>query len=253
MTDRPLDWDAPWLDRVRPLRGLLDAADWRGALTAAARERGVVSGGGAPIVFVDADAAGESAYEAFIARTGRVPSRDNAHDRFNALMWLCWPQAKAALNARQAAEIARDGVGAVRGPVRDAATLIDESAVLLQCADPAVFEALDAHAWRRLLVEWRPRWGTDIRVLPFGHALLEKLTGPFKAITASVVPILSDADADAAAAAFVARPDLAPGLLPHLPVLGIPGWCDDNTDPRFYDDPRVFRPPRPVQEAVAAR
>jgi hypothetical protein len=28
-----------------------------------------------------------------------------------------------------------------------------------------------------------------------------------------------------------------------LPVLGIPGWCQENEDVSFYDDPRVFRPP----------
>jgi hypothetical protein len=244
MTGRAIDWEAPWFETVRPLRGRLAAARWREALSEAARERGIVSGGGMPIEFVDGDAAGTAAYESFIARTGRVPTRDNDHDRCNALMWLAWPRAKAALNARQAAEIARDGIGPVRGPVRDAATLIDESAVLLQCADPSVFDALAAHDWRRLLVVGRSRWGRDIRVLPFGHALLEKLAGPFKAITACVVPLSGHGDADAAAAAFFRRPDLAPALLPHLPVLGIPGWCAANADPRFYDDPRVFRPPR---------
>ena len=75
----------------------------------------------------------------------------------------------------------------------------------------------------------------------FGHALLEKLVGPFKAITACVVPLPTTADPDGAAAQFVESTDLAPRLLPHLPVLGIPGWCAENADPRFYDDPRVFR------------
>lgn len=27
-----------------------------------------------------------------------------------------------------------------------------------------------------------------------------------------------------------------------LPVLALPGWCEGNRDPRFYDDPTVFRP-----------
>ena len=31
------------------------------------------------------------AYEAFIARTGCVPTRDNLHDLFNALVWLTFP------------------------------------------------------------------------------------------------------------------------------------------------------------------
>ena len=29
-----------------------------------------------------------------------------------------------------------------------------------------------------------------------------------------------------------------------LPVLGVPGWWDQNMQPGFYDDPQVFRPAR---------
>jgi hypothetical protein len=239
-----LAWEAPWFASVRPYRALAARADWRAALGAAARARGVVSGRGVPIEFGGPQAAGDVAYELHIARTGQVPTRANLHDFFNASMWLVYPRAKAALNARQAAAIERDGIGPARGAVRDAATLIDESAVLLACDDPDVVAALRGHDWHRLLVAWRHRWGRDIVALPLGHALLEKLAGPFKAITACVVPVplRMQPDVDRAAAAFIARADLAPPLLPHLPVLGIPGWCEANADPRFYDDPRVFRP-----------
>jgi len=240
--DRLVDWAAPWLTRLRHLQPLWQAANWRAALNDAARERGIVSGRGIGIEFVGPEAASSTPYELFIATTGRVPTRDNQHDRFNALIWLAYPRAKAALNARQAAEIERCGIGPARGAVRDAATLIDESAVLLVCDDADVVAALHENDWRRLLIESRHRWDRDIAVLPFGHALLEKLSGPFKAITACVVPLPASADPDTVAAAFISRQDLAPSLLPHLPVLGIPGWCADNADPRFYNDPRVFRP-----------
>jgi hypothetical protein len=247
--DRLIDWDAPWLTALRPLREAVRADDWRGALGEIARARSIVSGAGAPIEFAPADVAGATPYEVFIARTGQVPTRDNQHDLFNALIWLTYPRLKAALNARQAAEIARSGVGPARGAARDAATLIDESALLV-CAAPDLLAALRDHDWQRLLVAGRPRWGRDIAALPFGHALLEKLVGPFKAITACVVPLPAAADPDAAGAAFVARPDLAPALLPHLPVMGIPGWCAENADPRFYDDPRVFRPRRTTADSA---
>ena len=244
--DRLIDWDAPWLTALRPLRDVLRETNWRGALGEIARDRAIVSGAGARIEFAPPEAAGGTPYEVHIARTGRIPTRDNLHDLFNALIWLTYPRLKAALNARQAAEIVRSGVGPVRGAVRDAATLVDESALLV-CGDAEVLSALREHDWQRLLIEGRSRWGRDIRVLPFGHALLEKLVGPFKAITACVVPLPAAADPDAAGAAFVARSDLAPALLPHLPVMGIPGWCAENADPRFYDDRRVFRPRRAGQ------
>ena len=78
------------------------------------------------------------AYEAHIHATGAVPTRDNLHDFFNALVWLHFPTAKRLLNRLQAAAIARDGVQASRGPVRDAATLFDENAVLFLSAEPAL-------------------------------------------------------------------------------------------------------------------
>ncbi len=248
-----VDWSAPWLAPLACWRASFGSPDWRVALTAAARARGAESGRGAPISFVAADDAGEVPYETHIAETGRVPTRANWHDAFNALIWLAYPRAKAALNRRQADEIDARGVRGPRGAVRDAATLIDESGLLLACDDTEVFDALAQHDWRRLLIDWRDRWGRAIVALVVGHALLEKLAGPFKAITACVVPIPLAGDRDAAAARFIERADLAPPLLAHLPVLGIPGWWAANEAPSFYDDPAVFRPRRPsVAHAPAA-
>lgn len=239
-----VDWSAPWFAPLARWRALLDATDWRAALSEAARERGVVSGRGEPIAFAEAGDAGTTPYELHIAATGRVPTRADCHDAFNALIWLAYPRAKAALNRRQADEIEARGIGGTRGPVRDAATLIDESGLLLASDDPEVSDALGRHDWHRLFVDWRCRWGTDIVAHAFGHALLEKLAGPFKSITACVVPIALAGDCDRAAARFIERADLAPPLLAHLPVLGIPGWWPANEAPSFYDDTRVFRPAR---------
>jgi hypothetical protein len=232
---------------LQPWQALLDQDDWRVALSAAAAARGVVSGGGAPICFVDADAAGATAYEIHIHATGRVPTRANRHDLFNALTWLALPRAKAALNARQAEQLLRDGVGARRGPVRDAATLIDESGLLLATDDSAVWAALQAHDWAALFGSNRDRWGRSIRCLIFGHAVLDKLGTPYKGLTVAVLPLpycASVAEFDVAAACFIGSAALAPRQLPHLPVLGIPGWWPANEAPGFYDDAAVFRPAR---------
>ncbi|MCX7901413.1 MAG: DUF3025 domain-containing protein [Burkholderiaceae bacterium] len=236
-----IDWSAPWLAPLVRWREVLQAPDWRVAASGAARAHGVTSGRGRPIVFVAADDAGNTPYELHIANTGRVPARDNWHDAFNALMWLAFPRTKAALNARQADEIERLGIGPRRGAVRDAATLIDESGLLLASDDDSIFDALAQHDWSQLLINGRARWGQDIRAFVFGHALLEKLCSPFKAITACVVPVPLSSEPDEAAARFVMRADLAPARLAHLPVLGIPGWWPPNEDPRFYEDPTVFR------------
>ncbi len=251
-----IDWRAPWLAPLRELRPLVERADWREALSEEARRRGVATATGLPVEFVAADDAGATAYESHIAASGRVPTRENAHDLFNALAWLAYPLTKAALNARQAHEIARDGVRGRRGAVRDAATLIDESGLLLAAGEDAC-AALLRLDWTWLFAAQRGRWGGEWVPFAFGHALVEKLLAPYKGLTAVVLCLpVAGADAakmDRAAAQWVGQAALAPPLLAHLPVLGIPGWWPANDDPTFYADAAVFRAPRRLDEARADR
>jgi hypothetical protein len=243
-----VDWDAPWFlalaERGRAVDGERDA---RGALSAAAAQAGIRNAAGKPIRFAAPEAAGDAAYEEHICRTGEVPTRNNLHDFFNALAWLAFPRAKARLNALQAAAIARDGIGPRRGALRDAATLIDENAVLLVTQRDDLVDALAAHDWRRLFVAHRAAWHSAARAIVFGHALMEKLTAPYRGVTAHALHVRLPAGAPLAAVdvAVAAALDegLAPGRLHPLPVLGIPGWAD-NEAASFYDDASVFRPAR---------
>jgi hypothetical protein len=187
-------------------------------------------------------------YEDFIFTRRQVPTRDNLHDLFNACCWQRFPHTKLRLNALQADVIGREGVGASRGPLRDALTLFDENALLLQ-APPGLWEALRQHDWHTLLVTHRQDWCATGRIRPvvFGHALLEKLCQPYKSITAHafwIDPQLPATDsawdawlAERLDASFMATKPFQP-----LPVMGIPLWCDDNADPAFYADVHVFRP-----------
>jgi hypothetical protein len=187
-----------------------------------------------------------TAYEQFIFETGQCPTRDNLHDFFNGLAWIGLPLTKRQLNRLQAAEIGRQGVSAERGPVRDAVTLFDESGAILQ-APAAIWDALVAHDWQRLFVDLRPRWA-EARLLIVGHALLEKLVRPRKDLTAHVwsrpCPVTEMAAMDRWLADEMTAERLAVKPFTPLPVLGIPGWCDENRCLSFYDDARVFRPKR---------
>ena len=271
-TTAPIDWCAPWLAPYRrigePLATQLAAGVPMCTVLNAALELHRPAGG-LPARFVAQAAlpAGQ-AYEAFIARTGCVPTRDNAHDFFNALAWLVHPQLKARLNALQAAEIERDPAaalyrasdgapggavadqvggtrggtarGAVRGPVQDGLTLFDENAAWLQ-APPVLTDALQRRDWRALFLTHRARW-CDATLVLFGHALLEKLLQPRKAITAHVwlVP-WGVADAPAWLASTLTAQHLARKPWWPLPVLGVPGWWNLNQQAGFYDDGSVFR------------
>ncbi|RIX81245.1 DUF3025 domain-containing protein [Acidovorax cavernicola] len=236
-----IDWAAPWLAPYRDPGEAIARAAAHGGCVAAALQ--VAKPPGVPD-FVTQDALPEGqAYEAHIFRTRTVPTRDNLHDFFNGLVWRAFPEAKRRLNELQAAEIARAGVGATRGPLRDALTLFDENGAVLD-APPALWDALIARDWHTLFVTQRSLWH-DARLLLFGHALLEKLATPRKPITAHV--LLPDACERQAADDLTLVKKLDPRRLETkpfvpLPVLGVPGWCADNQSASFYADPQVFRP-----------
>ena len=243
------DWAAPW---YRPWaatgREVWQAATasnvGAGAVAAALNAHASPT---VPVRFVSADEVpADVAYEAFIARQRAVPTRDNGHDAFNGLAWLRFARTKARLNALQAAEIARDGVRATRGPVRDAATVFDENAVLLHAPD-ALWQALIARRWRELFGPLRPLW-REARVLVFGHAALEKLVTPYKSITGHawrVEPAFDPGGDLLALDEWLARDlsadKLAAKPFAPLPLLGVPGWWAGNEAPGFYDDAQVFR------------
>lgn len=245
LTPRP-DWNAPWLAPLAHHGKAVSLAIDRGQPLPHA----LGTQPACPVRFVPQDALPPGvAYEQFIFDTAQVPTRENLHDFLNGLCWLRFPLAKQRLNRLQAAEIAAVGVGAVRGAVRDALTLFDENAALLQAPD-AIWQALLARDWRALFVTHRAQWA-EARLVLFGHALMEKLVAPYKSITAHVfrepVPFLLGDDLakwDAWLADRLDAPTLARKPFTPLPVLGVPGWWPANEAPGFYDDPSVFRPPR---------
>ncbi len=242
-----IDWSAPWLASCRVLGEPL-AAQARGIGLVAALNASVAAGG--PRFVDQTELPPGEAYEAFIARTGAVPTRENLHDFFNGLAWLRHPALKRRLNGLQAAQIAAAPNPACRGAVRDALTHLDENAALLQ-APPPLVDALRRRDWQALFATHRAAWA-DARLELFGHALLEKLVRPRAAITAHVwiVPSgVDDAMTSWLAGAITVEQLAGRPFLP-LPVLGVPGWWAANESADFYRDATVFRP---AQKQTAAR
>ena len=250
-----VDWSAPWFSHLARLGQTVSSGDWRSGLNREAAALDLRNFNGQRLTFCQADGVVDEPYEAGIARTGRVPTRSNLHDFFNALIFLHFPRAKARLNQLQAAAIMRDGVRATRGPMRDAATLIDENAVLVISDRADVIESLRVHDWLSLFQEQRGVWMSQVNVVAFGHALLQKLVHPYKAITAHAVHValpsgtpIKEIDGWMAAAL---DEQLSSSKLMSLPVLGIPGWWKQNENPDFYSDRVVFRPAKMRRDRTA--
>lgn len=262
-----IDWSRPWLVPFRHLAAqILQAPDWRSALNERAAAMMLKNHRGLPIQFVPQSSLPSGvAYEAFISATGGVPTRDNLHDFFNALIWLTFPKIKIQLNALQSAEIERmagagcspncPGIG--RGRVRDAATIFDENAALLIVRDSALMDAFHAHQWQEVFVTCRAKFFETCDVCLFGHALMEKLVAPYKGITAHAWPVIVEdsffdmmppdrrAWLDTTIASQLIN-GLDSACFTPLPILGIPGWAEGQ-DATYYADTSVFRPKRRVK------
>lgn len=238
-----IDWRQPWLEPWRDIGQLVAARveaglDLHQALNVASC---------APVRFVEhASLPRSQPYESFVHATGNCPTRAGLHDFFNGLCWIRFPQTKRRLNHLQAQAIALAAPGAARGAVRDRLTVFDENAALLDAPQP-LWDALAAKDWRRLCCDLRPLWA-QARLVLFGHALLEKLVHPRKAITAHVYRTDAGshelADLDAWVACSLSAAMLACKPFVHLPILGVPGWWPANEACGFYDDTDVFRQPR---------
>ena len=262
-----IDWRRPWLAPFRETgQALIRSGDWLQTANQIADAQGLKTASDCAIVFVPQHHLPvDIAYEAHIHASGQVPTRDNLHDFFNTLVWLHFPQIKKTLNALHAASavVASNSTGVdnaigfgTRGRARDAATLFDENAAIFICSDAQLADALRHHQWQFLLQQSPEEFFSKVSVVLFGHALMEKLVQPYKAITAHVwinrvEPMwfacgdgqrqeqIDSSVAAAISTGFSSR-DFA-----HLPVLGVPGWWPEQTD-AFYDDPFVFRSLRPA-------
>jgi hypothetical protein len=258
-TPTPAQWNHPCWAPYRDLLARLDLARFP---TPADLNRllppDAVSGGGAPLRFVGAEALPGVDYERRIFETGEVSTRgQSGHDLFNALVWCVLPRLKAALNAVHYRNLERQSAGC-RGPRRDALTLLDESGALVLSRNRDLLDALARRDWRAAFVGLRDAWSSETRVVIGGHAVLEKCLDPWKSITAHALLLSIDV-----AAAPLAAPDFIgwldaelgdrlrrrglcdrPGDLSPLPLAGIPRWWRRSPqDAGFYGDAGVFRAP----------
>jgi hypothetical protein len=211
---------------------------------------------GVPIRCVHPDRCALS-YEERIFVHGEIVTRPRCwHDYFNALVWMTFPQIKAALNALHVDEARGNSDRGSRGALRDAATQFDESGIIVASADPSLLELLAKREWRPLFWERRRDVLTRMRFLVFGHGLYDALRAPFYRMCGRAALVEVDqrvVDADVGGQCAHVDPIVAerfagrqcyprPGALMALPLLGIPGVHAANACAAYYEDAVQFRP-----------
>jgi hypothetical protein len=276
-------WDPDFCDRspmFEPLRAAargLRTPYWPGCddinRIVDARSGAIVNAGGRALRFVEPPPRQQTfaeQYEPRIFLRGEVQFRPcNWHDLFNALVWLTFPAAKAALNRRHYLELERQRESGAqnRGPAQDALTLFDEGGVIVAAGGSGLATLLNGFEWKELFWRRRAEVVHSMRFYLFGHALYEKALTPFAGVTGRGAIFEVDADFLAEplaaqlaaldnrlaqrindAAHFMATRELAP-----VPILGVPGWCEENADEQYYDNIDYFRPAKAATVTAGRR
>jgi len=197
-------------------------------------------------------------YEQRIAARGAIATRaHNWHDLFNALVWLRYPTLKRALNTQQVAQIAHMGPKQRSRP-QYALTHFDEAGVIVLLRDARLLALWDAHDWHGLFWRERAAWQDGrLRLVVFGHALLEHALTPDKLLVGKALVVSGEGD-EAAACARVAQAIGAgevlrdPLELRPLPLSGIAGWHPDAANEAFHESAACYQPRRQGRSYPAA-
>lgn len=249
---------APFDSLREPLDRLIDDAAWPGIARLNACAAGIKNFRGQPIRFVANEAATAAAhYETRIAESGEIATRQNWHDFFNAMSWMAFPEAKAAISEMHARLLSDRGESDVRerSIPRDVLTLFDEGGIIVASRDESLLDLIRRFEWRALFVERRAEVDARMRFSLFGHSMLEKALDPYVGVTAKAILFLvDDAFLDNTHAEQMRHIDqrTAAWLMDEanltstkkfspLPWLGIPGWWAENQSPAFYDNRHYFR------------
>lgn len=222
--------------------------------------RSSISRSGKTICFVPQGASVQEfsqQYEPRIFLAGEIQTRSNNwHDFFNALVWMTFPQTKAVLNQIHFEELQRalQNNQKQRSLLRDAATLFDESGVVVVSSHRDLFALLKNHEWKQLFWEQRKAVLSSMRFFVFGHGLYEKALNPYIGMTGKGVMIhveqgfLKQAVTDQIVAVdgmlekIWLREKFVSSDLTPIPILGYPAWSSDNCNSAFYDNKQYFRP-----------
>lgn len=198
----------------------------------------------------------EQKYESNIYLTGQVQTRDkNWHDLFNALVWQIFPCAKSALNHLHYQTQLFESSSRIkyRSALRDAATLFDESGVIVVSSQETLIRLLKNFEWKQLF--WRERDAvlSSMRFFVFGHGLYEKALNPYTGMTGKGIIFKVDEaffdqtllnqlqSIDLMLEPFLLRTLLSSSDLTPIPLLGYPGWIEDNSNETYYENKKYFR------------
>lgn len=204
----------------------------------------------------------EQHYAPRIYLHGEIQTRNrNWHDFFQLLTWFLFPKTKAEINAihiPRAEQRIKDGDVGRRTPVENMLSLFDEGGVVITSCEPTLLQLVRDFQWKELFWQRRDELAGKFECTTFGHAMFEKALAPYTGMTANAILLKVDGshfakpmaerlayiDEQLAASFAAGMQYTQPHDLSPFPILGMPGWHEDNAVETYYDNPRYFRPGR---------
>ncbi len=205
----------------------------------------------------------EQHYAPRIYLHGEIQTRTrNWHDFFQLLTWFVFPKTKAVINAihipRAKARIEGAGDVGRRSAVENMLSLFDEGGVVIASSDESLLQLIRDFKWKELFWQRRAELATKLECTTFGHAMYEKGLKPYLGMTANSILLKVEegyfqqsrterlAYIDERLAAIFEAGDryTQPRDLNPFPILGLPGWDEDNGEECYYDNTDYFRPGR---------
>lgn len=191
----------------------------------------------------------EDAYEPRIFLKQEVQTRDHSwHDFFNALVWKRFLKSKRIINRLHFNLQKSRHPSKNRLPAENMLTLFDENGAIVIAKSDYFLNLIRQHRWHELFWQNREILSDQVEVIIFGHGLYEKALCPYIGITAQCLMFVADDSSLSSVDALVAEYldennyELKPSLLAPLPILGLPGWWEQNNDEQFYENKNYFRP-----------
>jgi len=236
------------------------------------------SASGAPLHFAPQGKKAESidtAYEPRIYLRGEIQTRlCNWHDFFQVLIWRIFPNTKSTLNQLHYNAIikrypkkqatAAKKTHTQRTPIENALTQFDECGAIILSCNKKLLQLIKDFQWKTLFLEHRSELSTSLRCIVFGHAIYEKAISPYIGLTAHSLllhvdeQVLQKSTSELACLADKLTNEQfrqsgiikSPQSFAPFPLLGMPGWVPENSQPSFYDNTQYFRPGRQTNKST---
>lgn len=195
----------------------------------------------------------EDQYEPRVYLKKELQTRtENWHDFFNALIWLRFPNTKKMLNSIHFNTASSREIGTNRSTLENRITQFDECGAVIITSNTKLLELIRNHQWKKLFIEHRDSFSSEIECVVFGHAIFEKALTPYIGMTCHCILLEDNRLLKEVQEANYTNLDLYltkqwqqsissnPQRFNAFPILGVPGyWPEQSTD--FYDNEQYFR------------